>query len=55
MGAQSAFEHGRDVAVADVIEAIEQQTAGAYELKSLQAGSGFVRSISSVQTQLNKN
>jgi ATP-dependent 26S proteasome regulatory subunit len=55
MGAQFAFEHGRDVAVADVIDAIELQTAGAYELKSLQPSSGFVRSISTVQTQFNKN
>jgi ATP-dependent 26S proteasome regulatory subunit len=50
LGAQSAFEHGRDVAVADVIEAIALQTAGAYELKSLQPSSGFVRSIPSIQT-----
>ncbi len=55
MGAQSAFEHGRDVSVGDVIEAIELQTAGAYELKSLGTGSGFVRSISRVQPQVNKN
>ncbi len=45
MGAQSAFEHGREVTVGDVIEAIEVQTAGAYELKSLGTGSGFVRSF----------
>jgi hypothetical protein len=55
MGAQSAFEHGRDFVIGDVIEAIALQTAGAYELKSLQTGSGFVRSIPSVQTQVNKN
>jgi hypothetical protein len=35
LGAQSAFEHGRDTGVADVIEAIELQAAGAYDLKNL--------------------
>jgi SpoVK/Ycf46/Vps4 family AAA+-type ATPase len=31
LGAQSAFEHGREISVADVIEAIELQSAGAYD------------------------
>jgi ATP-dependent 26S proteasome regulatory subunit len=43
LGAQSAFEHGREVMVADVIEAIELQAAGAYDLKTSVAASGFVR------------
>jgi ATP-dependent 26S proteasome regulatory subunit len=43
LGAQSAFEHGREVGVADVIEAIELQAAGAYDLKTSVAASGFVR------------
>jgi AAA+ superfamily predicted ATPase len=43
LGSQSAFEHGRDVGVADVIEAIEIQAAGAYDLKTSVAASGFVR------------
>jgi ATPase family associated with various cellular activities (AAA) len=43
LGAQSAFEHGREVVVADVIEAIELQAAGAHELKSSIAAAGFVR------------
>jgi hypothetical protein len=34
MGAQSAFEHGREIRVADVIEAIELQAAGAQDLKT---------------------
>jgi len=42
LGAQSAFEHGREVMVADVIEAIELQAAGAYDLKTSVAASGFV-------------
>ena len=33
LGAQSAFEPGREVMVADVIEAIALQAAGAYDLK----------------------
>jgi ATP-dependent 26S proteasome regulatory subunit len=41
LGAQS-FEHGREVMVADVIEAIELQAAGAYDLKTSVAASGFV-------------
>jgi ATP-dependent 26S proteasome regulatory subunit len=43
LGSQSAFEHGRGVGVADVIEAIELQTAGALELKTSVSASGFVR------------
>ncbi len=43
LGAQSAFEHGREVGVADVIEAIELQAAGAQELKASVSASGFVR------------
>jgi ATP-dependent 26S proteasome regulatory subunit len=42
LGAQSAFEHGREIGVADVIEAIELQTAGAQDLKTSIAASGFV-------------
>jgi hypothetical protein len=41
MGAQSAFEHGRDMAEGDVIEAIELQSAGAQDLKTSVAVSGF--------------
>jgi len=43
LGSQSAFEHGRDVGVADVIEAIELQAAGAQDLKTSVAAPGFVR------------
>jgi ATP-dependent Zn protease len=43
MGAQSAFENGREVGVADVIEAIELQAAGAQDLKTSVAAPGFVR------------
>jgi hypothetical protein len=43
LGAQSAFEHGRDIGVADVIEAIELQAAGAQDLKTSVAAPGFVR------------
>jgi SpoVK/Ycf46/Vps4 family AAA+-type ATPase len=43
LGAQSAFEHGSEVRVADVIEAIEIQAAGAYDLKTSVAAPGFVR------------
>jgi cell division protease FtsH len=42
LGAQSAFEHGREVGVGDVIEAIEIQGAGAHEVKTSLAASGFV-------------
>jgi AAA+ superfamily predicted ATPase len=43
LGAQSAFEHGREIAIHDVIEAIDLQAAGAYDLKTSVATSGFVR------------
>jgi ATP-dependent 26S proteasome regulatory subunit len=43
LGAQSAFEHGREVGVADVIEAVELQTAGADELRLSRAVPGFAR------------
>jgi hypothetical protein len=43
LGAQSAFEHGRGVGVADVIEAIELQAEGAYDLKTSIGAPGFVR------------
>ena len=43
LGAQSAFEHGREIGVADVIEAIELQAAGAQDLKTSVPTSGFVR------------
>ena len=42
LGAQSAFERGRDVSGEDVIEAIELQAAGAYDLKASVASTGFV-------------
>jgi hypothetical protein len=35
LGAQSAFEHGSEVGVADVIEAIELHAAGPQDLKTL--------------------
>ena len=43
LGSQSAFEHGREITVADVIESIELQAAGAYDLKTSIAAPGFVR------------
>jgi hypothetical protein len=43
LGAQSAFQHGSEVTVADVIEAIELQAAGAHDLKTSVAAPGFVR------------
>jgi SpoVK/Ycf46/Vps4 family AAA+-type ATPase len=43
LGAQSAFEHGRDISLADVIEAIELQAAGAQDFKTSVGASGFVR------------
>jgi len=43
LGSQSAFEHGREIGVADVIEAIELQAAGAQDLKTSVAAPGFVR------------
>jgi len=42
LGAQSAFEHGREVEVGDVIEAVEMQAAGAQDLKMSIAAPGFV-------------
>jgi ATPase family associated with various cellular activities (AAA) len=42
LGAQAAFEHGREVGIADVIEAIDLQAAGARDLKTSVASSGFV-------------
>jgi hypothetical protein len=42
LGAQSAFEHGREIGVADVVEAIELQAVGAQDLKTSVASSGFV-------------
>jgi ATP-dependent 26S proteasome regulatory subunit len=42
LSSQSAFEHGREVSVADVIEAIELQAAGAQDLKISVPASGFV-------------
>jgi len=41
LGAQAAFEHGREVTVADVVEAIELQQAGAYDVKTSVASPGF--------------
>ena len=41
--AQSAFEHGREIRVAGVVEAIELQAAGAYDLKASVGAPGFVR------------
>jgi hypothetical protein len=43
LGSQSAFEHGREITVGDVVEAIELQAAGAYDLKTSIAAPGFVR------------
>ena len=43
LGTQSAFEHGREIRIADVIEAIELQAAGAQDLKTSVVASGFVR------------
>ena len=43
LGSQSAFEHGRDVGVADVIEAIDLQAAGAQDLKTSVGAPGFVQ------------
>ena len=42
LGAQSAFEHGREIGLPDVIEAIELQAAGAQDLKTSVGASGFV-------------
>ena len=43
LGAQSAFEHGREITIEDVIEAIEVQTTGTQDLKTSVANPGFVR------------
>jgi cell division protease FtsH len=43
LAAQSAFEHGREIRIGDVIEALELQAAGAQDLKTSVAASGFVR------------
>lgn len=43
LGAQSAFEQWRDIGVADVIEAIDLQAAGALDLKTSAAAPGFVQ------------
>jgi AAA+ superfamily predicted ATPase len=43
LGAQSAFEQGKDIGAADVIEAIELQTAGAQDLKTSVTAPGFVQ------------
>jgi len=42
LGAQSAFEQGREVTAADIVEAIELQAEGAYDLKTSVAAPGFV-------------
>jgi ATPase family protein associated with various cellular activities (AAA) len=42
LGAQSAYEHGREIEVDDVIEAIDLHVAGAHDLKTSVAASGFV-------------
>jgi hypothetical protein len=44
LGSQSAFEQGREIALPDVIEAVELQAAGAHEVKALGSALGFVRS-----------
>jgi hypothetical protein len=46
LGAQFAFENGREIVPGDVIEAITLQAAGAQELKTSAGGSGFVHSRS---------
>jgi hypothetical protein len=45
LGAQSAFERGREIGVTDVIEAIELQAAGAQDLKTSLPFSGFVLDV----------
>ena len=47
LGAQSAFEHGREVSAADVVEAVELQTAGADELRSARSVPGFAHELES--------
>ena len=43
LGAPSDIEHGREISVLDVIEAIEIQSAGAMDVKTSVAAPGFVR------------
>ena len=43
LGSESAFEPGREITFGDVVEAIELQAAGAYDLKTSIAAPGFVR------------
>jgi SpoVK/Ycf46/Vps4 family AAA+-type ATPase len=43
LGAQSAFERGREIVAGDVVEAIELQAAGAHDMKTSVAAPGFVR------------
>ena len=43
LGSQSAFEHGKEITVADVIDAIELQAARAQDLKTSISASEFVR------------
>jgi ATPase family associated with various cellular activities (AAA) len=42
LGSQSAFEHGREITVADITEAIELHAAGAQDLKTSVSATGFV-------------
>ena len=42
LGAQSSFEHGQEITVADVLEAIEVHVAGAHDLKTSVSATGFV-------------
>lgn len=46
LGAQSAFELGREISAIDVIESINLLAAGAQEVKASTGSSGFVRSRS---------
>jgi hypothetical protein len=43
LGSQSAFEHGKEITVADVIDATELQAARAQDLKTSISASEFVR------------
>ena len=43
LGAQSSFEHGQEITVGDVLEAIEFHAAGAHDLKTSVSATGFVR------------
>ena len=42
LGSQSAFEQGRDITVADIVEAIDLHAAGAQDLKTSISATGFV-------------